>query len=154
MGGQLARPDQLAELAEAPPDGPKPEPEPVADPDRVLHDPTYPAGRDEYHDALLEATVVVPTAREVDTPEAVLDPDSPWLRASWREVPAIEAFTDADEFARSHPGQPSVTMPFLLLMLAWPAGHALSINPGGRVRMECTLEEVSVLQRRAVANRG
>jgi hypothetical protein len=36
-------------------------------------------------------------------------------------------------------------------MLAWPGGHALSVNPGGRVRMVCAADEVAVIQQQAVA---
>jgi len=142
VDGQLVRPDEVTRGEESPPG---------ADPDRVLNDPDYPSTRDEYLDALLDATVIVPTGREVDYPDELMEPDFPWLRSGTADAPTIEVFTSAEGCAQAYPGRPTARMPFLLLMLAWPSGHALSVNPGGRVQMVCPAEEVPILQRQAAA---
>lgn len=140
--GQLVRPDQVDQIEE---------PQPEVDPDRVLNDPDYPSSRDEFLEALLDATVIVPTTHEVDDPDQLLEPDFPWLLSRAAGAPTIDVFTSVDDYARAYPGRPSVTTPFLLLMLAWPSGRALSVNPGGRVRMVCAADEVSTIQQQAVA---
>jgi hypothetical protein len=142
VDGRLVRPDELDPVGEPPPE---------VDPDRVLNDPDYPSSRDEYLEALLDATVLVPTTREVDDPEELLEPGFPWLLSRTAETPTIEVFTTAEELGRAYPDRPGVAVPFLLLMLAWPGGHALSVNPGGRVRMVCAADEVAVIQQQAVA---
>jgi hypothetical protein len=147
VDGRLVRPDQL-DAVEVPGAGGA---EPGYDPDRVLNDPSYPGTRDQFLAALLDATVSVPTTRAVDDPDDLLEPDFPWLPSRTGPTPTIEVFTSADECARAYPDRPSVRVPFLLLMIAWPDGHALSVNPAGPVRMVCSADEVSILRQQAIA---
>ena len=117
--------------------------------DRVLNDPEYLADPDEYLEALLDAMVIVPTAREVDYPDEVLTPNFPWRVAGEADPPTIDVFTSPEVFADTYPASPSVRMPFLLLMISWPEGHALSVNPGGPVRMSWPAHKIHELQRLA-----
>lgn len=145
IDGDLVEVDELDELP------PMFRAAPERDPDRMLNDPAYRGSRDEYVEALLDARVIVPTTRAVDDTEVLAGPDSPWLLTESADAPTVEVFTSADEFTRAHPGRTSVSVPFLLLMLTWPSGCALFVNPGGRVRMRCSAEEVRTLRQEALA---
>lgn len=146
INGDLVDVDELDEFDEPPPDF-----RTTPDPGRVLNDPEYPRTRDEYIEALLDAKVIVPTTRAVDDTEELAGPDPPWLLTESAGAATIEVFTSADEFVRVHPRRASVSVPFLLLMLAWPSECALFVNPGGRVRMKCSAEEVRALRQEALA---
>lgn len=128
------------------------QPGPGYDPGRVLNDPGYASTREEYLEALLDATVSVPLSRVVDDPEDLLAPDFPWLLSPTAAPPTIEVFTSVDGCARSYPDRPSLRVPFLLLMLGWPEDHALTVNPAGPVRMACTAGEVVAIRQRVVAD--
>ena len=116
------------------------------DPDQILNDPENRASLDVYLEALMEATVIVPTAREADFEAEVLTPEFPWRPARGKDTPTIEIFSSPQEFAAAYPGSPHVRMPFLLLMLSWPEGHALAVNPGGRVRMNWPADRIPELR--------
>ena len=143
LAGDTPTPVADAEAAEARP--------PESTMDAILHDPEYEASRDEYIAALCEARVIVPTQRQT-APESVLEPDFPGHDTGAAQSPTIEVFTSREAFAAAYPDSWSVEIPFLLLMLAWPQGHALSVNPGTPVRMYWPADHVHLLARRAVTS--
>ncbi|QSB15325.1 SseB family protein [Natronosporangium hydrolyticum] len=103
--------------------------------------------------ALLEQSVTVPTTSEVAAAEAVLAPDFLWLSVDRSGTPTIVAFIEARSCALAYPERPRVTMPFLLLLLAWPAGHGLLLDLGGPAPVGYDPDEVAGLQRRAISLR-
>lgn len=120
--------------------------------EQILHDPEYEAGHEEYLDALCGSRAIVPVWRPVDHPEELLEPDFPWHVTGGPQTPTIEVFTAEETFAANHRDRWGVRAPFLMLMLAWPRGHALSVNPGGPVKMFWPADQVPLLQRRAIAD--
>jgi hypothetical protein len=83
-----------------------------------------------YVAVLLDALVLVPTAREVAEPDGILEPGFPWRAAGTPDAPAIEVFTSDEALARAHPDRPPtvrVALPFALAV--WPEGYGLSVNP-------------------------
>lgn len=123
----------------------------ATDPDLVLPDPEHETSLEEYLETLLDSTVVLPAARAVDYPDELLTPGFPWRPAGPADAPTIEVFTTVDGCDAAYPGLPRVRMPFLMLMIAWPDGHALSVNPGGPVRMVWPADQIRLLQQRAIA---
>jgi hypothetical protein len=114
------------------------------DPHQALVEAASQADPDGYVDALLDCVVVVPTAREVSDPQPP-GPDFPWRPAGPAEDPAIEVFTSAEAFTAAYPEQPGVTMPFVILLTAWPDGHALAVNPGGPAGLVVPADQVHQL---------
>lgn len=115
--------------------------------------PAMPANTDEQVAALLEQVVTVPTTDEVASAEAVLAPDFPWLRLDRSGTSTIVVFADEWVCAQTYPDLPRVTMPFLLLLLAWPAGYGLLLDLGGAEPVEYRPAEVARLQQRAISLR-
>ena len=86
---------------------------------------------DAFVEALLQSTVLIPTATEVDNPGEILELDFPWRTVGPAEAPRIEVFTSRYVFETAYPDPPpSVIVSFPVLTGAWPPGHALSLNPG------------------------
>ncbi|QSB16807.1 SseB family protein [Natronosporangium hydrolyticum] len=129
------------------------EPESASDHRRALYDPGYERGTQAFETALLDTTVVVPTTRDVDFPDESLQPGFPWrVVEGLTGEPTIEVFTHEAGFRDAHPGTPYARMPFLMLMLGWPDGHGLTVNPDGPVAARWSAHLVPELQRRAVAD--
>ena len=124
--------------------------EPTIDVDRILNDPEHEVSREEYLEALCESRVILLTRRPVESPEALLEPDFPWHVTGPPQAPVIEAFTSEAAFSAAYPGRSGVETPFLMLMLAWPDGHSLLVNPEGPVRMAWPADQIHLLARRAV----
>lgn len=115
------------------------------DPHELLSEAAKRADVDGYLDALLDASVLVPTTHEVDDPVQALEQGAPWFRGGPSEQPVIEVFTSEEVFQRAHPERPSMVLPFLMLLLAWPKGHGLSINPGDPSSLEVPAAQVHEL---------
>lgn len=100
------------------------------DPAESLRDAARRGDADEYAGHLLDSTVVVLTAGEVEAPESVLQESGiPWRVSG--DPPTIEVFTSQELFDVAYPDPPpSVMMPFTLLLSRWPDGHALAVDPG------------------------
>lgn len=119
---------------------------PVAlDPHESLTEAAERADVDGYVDALLDADVVVPTTREVTDPEDLAGPEAPWYRAGPPDRPVLEVFTSEEAYERAHPDLPRVIVPFVALLMMWPEGHGLSVNPGDPTNIEVPAEEVYTL---------
>jgi hypothetical protein len=99
-----------------------------------------------YIDTLLDAMVVVPTARPVEDPEQLVNEEHLWRAAGTPEAPVIEVFTSAETFHAAFPGTvadvPSVTMPLVLLLGVWPDGCALAVNPRTDLAIDLPAEQV------------
>lgn len=119
---------------------------PVAlDPHELLTEATARADVDGYVDALLDTDVMVPTTREVTDPEDLTGPEAPWYRAGPPERPVIEVFTSTEAYERAHPDLPHVIVPFVALLMIWPEGHGLAVNPGDATSLDVPSEEVHTL---------
>lgn len=119
-----------------------PQPPSALDPHELLAEAAARADVDSYVDALLDADVMVPTTREVTDPEDLTGPSAPWFRGGPPQRPAIEVFTSAEAYERAHPDLAHVIVPFAALLMMWPEGHGLSVNPGDATSLEVSSGEV------------
>ncbi|GAA4215192.1 SseB family protein [Actinocatenispora rupis] len=136
-----------------PPAGPTP-----ADPGQAdaVDDPIAPANDTErellaasqagylpaYMEALLGAEVLVPVAWPVLNVEQLGEPGFPWRPATGMESPTIELFTSRARFEAAYDADtPTLTAPFMLVLVAWPdPSYDLAINPGGALQMRLSGE--------------
>jgi hypothetical protein len=97
---------------------------------------------DAYVRILLDAVVILPTARPVADGSALFEPDFPWrLTGS-----SIEVFTSADTLRQAYPAPPpTIPVSFPVLLGLWPEGRAMSVNPGSRIGVEIPAEQVKML---------
>lgn len=100
----------------------------------------------EYLDALLDSMVTMATTRPAAGPEDYLGPEFPWRPVGPAGSPVVEVFTDPDACAAAYPGVPSLTIRFLVLVLDWPPGHGLAVNPGGPAGLELPAPHVPLLR--------
>jgi hypothetical protein len=124
----------------APTAGPAPDTDAALTAARARNDP------DGYLRAVLDAVVLVPTARPVTDTSELFEPGFPWRRAGTGPVPVIEVFTSEGLLGRAYPvpvPRIAVSVPYLLTL--WPAGHALSINPRSDLAIELTPEQIPTL---------
>ena len=106
---------------------------PVAlDPHELLTEAAERADVDGYVDALLDADVVVPTTREVTDPEDLTGPEAPWYRAGPTGAAGDRGVHLGGGVRAGPPRPPRVIVPFVALLMMWPEGHGLSVNPGDR----------------------
>lgn len=85
-----------------------------------------------YLEALLAADVVVPVAWPVLDVDQLAEPGFPWRPATGMESPTIELFTARSRFtAKYDPETPTLTAPFMLVLVAWPdPSYELAVDPG------------------------
>lgn len=139
--------EAVATAAEVIVDGIVEDPQPpiALDPHAMLTEAATRADVDGYVDALLDTDVMVPTTREVTDPEDLTGPEAPWYRAGPPERPVIEVFTSEEAYERAHPDLPHVIVPFVALLMIWPEGHGLSVNPGDPTSLDVPADEVYTL---------
>jgi hypothetical protein len=120
--------------------------EPFPDVDELL---SVAAGQGDsvgYLNALLDAVVVVPVARDVDDPTRILEVDFPWRPVGTPPARSIEVFTSDRLFAQAYPDPvPSVTVSIVLLLTVWPEGYGLSVNPGSEWTVDLPSDQVRSL---------
>lgn len=80
-------------------------------------------------------------------PAELIDEEFPWRLAASRSQPTAEVFTWPEFHARAYPGEPSVRMRFSTMLDLLPAGHAVSVNPGGPAEFALSPEDIPLLHR-------
>ncbi|MFJ6198346.1 SseB family protein [Micromonospora sp. NPDC092111] len=121
---------------------------PAGEPDtaELLRDAAERQDPTGYVDALLDAVVVLPTARPVDDPARLVDLDFPWRSVGPPEAPLVEVFTSPERFARAYPdGTPSLRATLVSLLTVWPQGHGLAVDPDSPAGITLPADQVPFL---------
>lgn len=101
---------------------------------------------DAYLRSLLDSVVLVPVTREVPHPNAILEPNFPWLVTGAPQAPVIEIFTAEELLAQAHPGPvPSVPVALPVVLSMWPPDHDLALDPGTPQRLDLPADQVAAL---------
>ncbi|GAA4599556.1 hypothetical protein BJY16_003118 [Actinoplanes octamycinicus] len=97
-----------------------------------------------YLDRLLDANVLIPTARPADPAEILADDEFPWLPGP---DATVEVFTSVEALARRHPaGTPPVVEVALAFALAmWPEGHGIAVDPDSEASFRLPADQVLAL---------
>lgn len=91
--------------------------------------------------ALLEATVVVPTTVPVADADEIIQPGFPWCVTEVGGLPVIAIFSSGELLAAD---RPRVTVPFVAAMAGWPDDqHLLCFNPGTRTELFLSGEAIT-----------
>jgi hypothetical protein len=100
-------------------------------------------------DLVVWAEVLLPTARPVDGPPDLRDPDFPWLALPVAAAePSVGVFTSSERMAEATGGEavPAVAVPLLDLVASWPGPEfALLVNPGAALRARLPGHQVAGL---------
>jgi hypothetical protein len=112
------------------------------DADEALADAASQGDIDGYVRILLDSVVVLPTARPVPDASALFEPDFPWRVTG----SSIEVFTSTAALQRAHPvPPPSIRVSFPILLVRWPEGRGMSVNPGSATGVEISADQVRML---------
>ncbi|MEU1751839.1 SseB family protein [Micromonospora matsumotoense] len=121
---------------------------PAGEPDTaaLLRDAAERGDSTGYLDALLDALVLLPTTGPVVDPARLVDPDFPWRAVGAGETPLIEVFTSPERLDRAHPeGTPSLRATMVSLLMVWPPGHALAVDPDSPAGITIPADQVPFL---------
>ncbi|SCE91696.1 SseB protein N-terminal domain-containing protein [Micromonospora matsumotoense] len=121
---------------------------PAGEPDTaaLLRDAAERGDSTGYLDGLLDALVVLPTTGPVDDPARLVDPDFPWRAVGTGETRVIEVFTSPERLDRAYPdGTPSLRATMISLLMVWPPGHALAVDPDSPAGITLPADQVPFL---------
>jgi hypothetical protein len=120
--------------------------EPQVEVDEALTAAAARGDSDTFLRTLLDAVVIMPTARPLADESELFEPDFPWRPAGAADAPTIEVFTSGGAYAQAYPQRgPSVTAALPFLLALWPKGYALSVNPGTSLAVQLSGDDVRTL---------
>jgi hypothetical protein len=119
---------------------------PTAETDAALLAAAQRGDADGYVRILLDALVLVATAAPVADGAALFEENFPWRPSGPANAPTVEVFTSPEMLRRVYPGPvPTLTVSMPYLLGLWPAGFALSVNPGSTIAIDLPADQVQLL---------
>lgn len=120
--------------------------EPAPDTDALLRAAAESGDTAAFIEVLLGAIVCLPGVAGVDDPARILDPDFEWRVVSHEDEPAIEVFTSVGLLNAAYPARlPYLPVTLVSLLVGWPDGHLLVVNPGSDLSIVLPADQVPAL---------